>query len=90
MHTRHTYQDHPVHPAGHHTLGQRQARRRQVLGILLIIVGSVWLYLRLTGRVGHLPSPIWWVEGIVAMLERFSSGDLALSVPQAACSMLAT
>ncbi len=86
MSTRHIHQDYPVHPTGHHTLRQRQARRRQLLGILLIVVGSLWLLLRLTGQV---PSPIWWMEGIVAMLEGFSAGDLALSGLQAACGMLA-
>ena len=89
MNTRHTHQDYSVHPAGHHTPGRRQARRRQVLGILLIVVGSVWLGLRLTGLVGDLPLPIRWVEGIVGMLELFNTGDPALSVPQAACGMLA-
>ena len=86
MSTRHIHQDYPVHLAGHHTLHQRQARRRQLLGILLIVVGGLWLFLRLTGQV---PSPIWWVEGIVTMLEHFSAGDLALSRLQAACGMLA-
>ncbi len=85
MSTRHIHQDYSVHPAGHQTLHQRQARRRHLLGILLIVVGSLWLLLRLTGQV---PSPIWWMEGIVAMLERFSTGDLALSGLQAACGML--
>ncbi len=86
MSTRHMHQDYPVHPKGHHTLRQRQARRRPQLGNLLIVVGSLWLFLRLTGQV---PSPIWWMEGIVAMLEGFSAGDLALSGLQAACGMLA-
>ena len=86
MSTRHIHQDYPVHPAGHHTLCQRQARRRQLLGILLIVVGSLWLFLRLTGQV---PSPSWWMEGMVAMLEGFSTGDLVLSWLQAACGMLA-
>ncbi len=86
MNTPHIHKDYPVHPACYNTLGQRQARRRQLLGILLIVVGSLWLFLRLTGQV---PSPIWWMEGIIAMLERFSAGDLALSGLQAACGMLA-
>ena len=86
MNTPHIHKDYPVHPAGHHTLRQRQARRRQLLGILLIVVGNVWLFLRLTGQV---PSPIWWMEGIIAMLEGFRTGDLALSGLQAACGMLA-
>ena len=90
MNMGHTHQDYLVNPAGHYALGRRQARRRQLLGIVLIIVGSVWLCLRLTGRVGELPLPICWVAETVATLERFSIGELALSVPQAACGMLAT
>ena len=90
MNTRHTHQDYPVHPAGHRTLGRRQARRRQLLGILLIVVGSVWLCLRLSGRAGAVPLPIGRVEGTVAMVERFNTGDLALSVPHAVYGMPAT
>ena len=90
MSTRHTHHGYSIHPARHHTHGRRHALQRQLLGIVLIVVGSVWLYLRLTGRIGHLPSPIWWVEGILALLEGFSDGGLALAVPQAGCGMLAT
>ena len=73
MNMGHTHEDYPIHPAGHHTPGRRQARLRHLLGIVLIVVGSIWLCLRLTGVVGDLPLPI----------------RLALSVPLAACGMLA-
>ena len=73
MNIGHTHQDYPIRPAGRHAPSWRQARVRQLLGIVLIVVGSIWLCLRLTGVVGDLPLPI----------------RLALSVPLAACGMLA-
>ncbi len=84
MNTLHPHQDYPMLPAGHHALGRQQAHRRRWLGIVLIITGSVWLCLRLTGQVGDMPLLIGWTEGTIAMVERFTSGALA----QAACGML--
>ena len=89
MNTRYTHQDYLVHPAGQNALDRLQARRRQLLGILLIVVGTAWFCLRLTGVVGDWPWPIRLVEGTIAMIERLSAGAFALSVPQAACGMLA-
>ncbi len=75
MNTRHTHQAYPVYPTGRRPLGRRQARLRRLLGILLIVVGSVWFCLRLTGLVGDLSSP-------------FDTAGFVLSVPQAVCGML--
>ena len=88
MNTRHAHQNYPVHPAGRHALSRSQARRRRLLGTLLIVVGSTWFWLRLIGWVGDLPMLIDLVEGTVLMLGRFDAGDVALAVPQAACGML--
>jgi hypothetical protein len=88
MNTRHAHQNYPVHVAGRHALSQSQARRRRLLGTLLIVVGSTWFWLRLNGWVGDLPMLIDLVEGTVLMLGCFDAGDVALAVPQAACGML--
>ncbi len=89
MNTPYTHQDYPVHPASDHALVRRQARRRRLLGLVLIVVGSAWLWLRLTGQVGDLPLPIRWMEEPLGLFERFDTVNLALSLPQAACGMLA-
>src|SRR4028118_1495559 len=90
MNIQRTDQDYPLYATVEYTLAQRQARRRQRLGIMLIVVGSLWLCLRLTGWVGDLPLPIYyWMEEAMSMLKRFSVNSLALSVPEAAYGMLA-
>lgn len=88
MKTRHVHSHYPVPAADWQPLGRRQAHRRRLLGLLLIVVGSVWLWLRLIGWVGDLRLPIDWVEGTFGMLDRLNTGELALFVPQAACGML--
>ncbi len=86
MNTRYTHQDDPVHSVGHRALGRRQARWRQLLGILLIVAGTVWLYLRVTGQIGNVPMPIDWMEEIVDMMGRITIGDSTGSVPLVAYS----
>ncbi len=88
MNTRHAHQNYPVHVAGRHALSRSQARRRRLLGTLLIVVGSTWFWLRLIGWVGDLPTPFGWLVGTIAMADHFNAGDVALAVPQAACGML--
>lgn len=79
MNTQHTHQNYSIQPAARHTLSQRQARRRQRLGIVLIVVGSLWLGLRMLGWISDVPSPIGWLADSVGLLERFTSGNLALA-----------
>ncbi len=55
MDTRHSRHNYPVHPVGYHAPGRPRAHRRRLLGLLLIVVGSAWLWLRLIGWVGDLP-----------------------------------
>jgi|GEM_PF-4204891 len=88
MNTQYTSQDYPIQPVGRHVLWQRQARRRQLLGVLLIIVGGVWLGLLLTGSVGDGTSPIDWVRGSVALLENFNNPVLVLAAALGGCGML--
>ncbi len=56
MNTPRAHQDYPIQPVGHHMPDLSQARRRRLLGLLLIVVGSAWLWLRLIGWVGDLPT----------------------------------
>ena len=88
MNTPHAHQNYPVHVAGRHALSRSQARQRRLLGILLIVFGRVWFWLRLIGWVGDLPSPFGWLVGTIATAGHFNAGDVALAVPQAACGML--
>jgi hypothetical protein len=78
MHTPHTIQDYPVRAIGHHALGARHARRRRWLGLGLIVAGSVWLCLRLAGWVSDVPAPLDWMTATIGLVERFSTGVLAL------------
>ena len=55
MNTPHTHQDYPIQLVGYHTRSLPQTRRRRLLGLILIVVGSDWLWLRLIGWVGDLP-----------------------------------
>ena len=89
MNLRHMYQDYPIHLPNQHSLSERQAYRRRVLGLLLIAVGGLLLYLRLNGWVGSIPLPISWGVGMLGLVVDLTSADLLVSIPLAACGMLA-
>ena len=86
MNTRYTHYDYSIPPGDYATLGRRQAHRRHVLGLLLIGVGMVLLGLRLSGQFGTVPLPISWAAEVLGIPD---AHDLAVSVPLAACGMLA-
>ncbi len=85
-----THQDFPAQLAEHDVTSWQQARRRQYIGMLLIVVGSVLLCLHVSGQVGALPSPGAWAVGVAAELKHFNEDHLALSVSVTACGMLVT
>lgn len=74
-------------PAGSTALARR-VRHKHQLGLLLIVVGSVWLGLHLSGLAadGVLPTGIGVLLG---WLDRSSPGLRAVGVALAACGMLA-
>lgn len=86
MNARYTHQEYPIHPAERHSRHRRQVYRRRRLGMLLIVAGSAWLWLRMIGWVGDMP--LCWAEGTGAMLAHFCAGDFARPAPRAACGML--
>ena len=44
------------------------ARWRRRIGLLLLLVGSAWLGLSLTGHAADLPFPIRWLDVISSLL----------------------
>ena len=78
MNTRSSGQDDSLTSVRDDALERCYARRRRILGILLIVIGSVWLGLRVTGSIGDLPSPVDWVAGTVVMVARCITDDGAL------------
>ena len=89
MNTWHAHPAYRIHSPDHHAAGLLQARRRRRLGTVLIVVGAIWHGLRLAGLGGDLLVLAWWVEGIVAVLERASGGGAIVAALPAVCGMLA-
>jgi hypothetical protein len=89
MNTWRIPQDHSVPRWEDPRLSQLRARRRRLLGFLLIVLGGGWLWLRVIGQADALPLPIDWLVGGVPLLERCSSGGPAPSGMEAAYGMLA-
>lgn len=89
MNTGQTHTEYILYPARLHTLRQRQAQRRKVLGLVLITVGSLLLILRVSGQVGDVPWPLTWVAEAIGLSEFVNLNHLVMSVPLAACGMLA-
>ncbi len=90
MNTWHTHHDHLVHPAQQPTLAMQQARRRRLLGLVLIVVGSIWFGLRLTGWAGDMYLPTVWMEGTGLIVQHLNHGEQAQFVVLAAYGMLTT
>ena len=90
MTTHYPRQDYPIQPVNHSSIGEPEARRRQLLGALLVGVGSFWFYLRLTGQLGDVSMPICWVEGPAAILDHFNIGCDVPSLPLTTYGMLTT
>lgn len=88
MTTHYPQQDYSIQPVNHTSPSQQQAHRRQLLGALLVGVGGLWFYLRLTNQIGDVFMPICWVGGPSAILHHFSIGCDAPSLPQIAYGML--
>lgn len=88
MSTRDTDLDYPIYAAAAPARGRSQIYRRRRLGMLLIVAGSAWLWLRMIGWVGDGPMLIGWGAGSGALIERFVAGGLAPAVSAAACGML--
>jgi fatty acid desaturase len=65
-----------------------QARRRQLLGIVLIAVGSVWFWLRATGQIGDFPLPICWFDIPAVILHTFNVGCHGTFMSEGAYGML--
>ncbi len=65
MNTPHSHQSYPIQPLNQRANGRPQARRRRLLGLLLIVVGTTWLWLRLIGWVGDLPLLLGAEEAIL-------------------------
>ncbi len=85
MNTLNTQHEYPIYPTNQDALRQRQAERRQMLGLLLIVVGATWLFLRLWGGVGDILLPITWLT----RAEHCTIGGWPQSVGMTVCGMLA-
>jgi hypothetical protein len=85
MNTQYAVQNHPKRQEPSAVV----TRRRRWLGIVLIIVGSIWASLLLDGKVGASPLVVEQVAEAWAMLESLAAGDSALAIVPAAYGMLA-
>lgn len=57
-------------------LARRYTGRRRTLAVVLIVVGSVWLCLRIMGVIGDLPTPIDLIMGAVFAVGRDRIADI--------------
>lgn len=76
--------------SGDDALAGFRTRRRKLLGVVLIIIGSVWLGLSLSGAWDESAMPIDWIVAMTPTVARIPAELLLLSIALVACGMLAT
>jgi hypothetical protein len=68
MTTQHTPRQIRLSGVPHYAL-PAAVRRRRLAGLLLLVLGGLWLGLSLTGHAADLPFPIRWLDVIGGILE---------------------
>src|SRR5918997_1742570 len=74
------YEGSLVHQPSYPVVYKKAARLRAALGLLLITIGSLLLWLRLTGQIGGSFLNIGTVEGTIVTSERFDARNIVLDV----------